>query len=367
MNKMRRTTIWASTALAALMVVAGCSSSSKTGGASTTTAKGATGGTTATTATTGGPAPSSVTIAGLNYSAPFAAQYAAMGSTGAFNKVEQEFHTTIKFEQFGTTQNAQDAMLGGSADMSIAALGDWLVIDAAGKPVVATFAPVVGGGGVLVGAKKWEQSRGTDLAKFAGSTFGYTREGSASELYMEIAVNKAGLNWSSLPHVAFGQPAAALPLLQAGRLDVAATDPTTAAQLISSGAAYLILNLNDPKTAYPVIGEQLGTVYAFNKSFVDQYPQLVKALDGALLQGLNAVKAVSSNPSSVLALFPSNIQQALSSGFSEAWPLSAPGVDASDGTMPDSAVQATISFGESVKQLTPAQAAVASNVVNNSY
>jgi ABC-type nitrate/sulfonate/bicarbonate transport system substrate-binding protein len=311
-------------------------------------------------------APSTVTFADIAASAPFAAEYAARGTTGAFAAVEKKFNTKINFTTVATPQDSANAMLGGTVDVSFAALQSYLIIQASGKNVVATIAPFVGGGGVIIGAKKYEQSRGTDLSKFSGATFGYTKEGSASQLYMQSVATKAGLNWASTPHVAFGSPSAGLPLLEAGRIDVAAVDPTTASKAIAAGTAYLILNFNDAKTAGP-IGQQLGTVYGFNKSFTTKYPDLTKALVQAMLTGLKAVKKVANDPAAVLALFPSDIQTALSSGWAGSWQLSEPGVVASDGTMSAQSVSATLQFTQTNGLITAAQAATASTVVDNEY
>jgi ABC-type nitrate/sulfonate/bicarbonate transport system substrate-binding protein len=286
---------------------------------------------------------------------------------GAFADVEKKYGLTIHFTETGSAQDALNAMLGGSADMSVASLANFLKVQAAGKNVVATFAPFIGGGGVLIAPKKYEQERGTDLSKYADGTWGYTREGSVSQLLMKLAAEHAGLKWDDLKKVAFGQPSAGLPLLEAGRIDVAAVDPTTAGQAIDSNVAYLALNFNDPKTAGPIIGEQLGTVYGFNKSFVDKYPEVAKALVGALSEGLDAVNKVANDPAAVLALFPPDIRAALNSGWAQAWPLSAPGVTASDGSMPPKAVADTLSFSQSAGLLTPQEAATASTVVNNSF
>jgi ABC-type nitrate/sulfonate/bicarbonate transport system substrate-binding protein len=345
------------TAVAVVSMLAACSSSSSPSSSPSSSVSSSPG---------SSQSPSTVTIAEILPNAAFAASYAAQG-TGAIAAVEKEFGVKINFTQLGTAQNAVNAMLGGSAQMSVGDLTSFMLLQASGKPVVAAFAPFLGGGGVLIGAKKYESSRGTDLSKFAGATFGYTREGSTSQLYMKLATEKAGLSWNALPHVAFGTPSAGLPLLEAGRIAVAAVDPTTAADAIDAGQAYLILNLNDLKTSQPIIGEQLGTLYGFNKSFTTQYPALTKALVGALVKGLDAVKKVADDPAAVLKLFPSGIQQELSSGWAGAWQLSEPGVIASDGSMPAQAVKDTVSFSLSAGLLTAKQAATAPTVVDNGF
>jgi ABC-type nitrate/sulfonate/bicarbonate transport system substrate-binding protein len=313
------------------------------------------------------PCADSVTIASLSASAPFAAEYAAFGTTGAMKAVEKKYNTTINRTEFGLAQDATNAMLGGSADMSISGLTSYLTVEAAGKDVKAVFAPFYGGGGVLLGAKKYEKDRGTDLSKYDGSTFGYTRAGSVSQLLTQVAAERAGLTWADTPQVAFGQPAAGIGVLQAGRADAIATDPTSASQAINAGTAYLLLNFNDPKTSYPVIGQQLGTVYGVNNSFAQKCPELTKAIVGALGKGLAAVKKVGDKPNKVLKLFPADIQAKLTDGWAGAWALSAPGVLASDGTMPDRAINDTLTFYLNEKLLTPKQAATVTKVVDNSF
>jgi NitT/TauT family transport system substrate-binding protein len=355
MRPKRRPLLAVPIAIAIAAAIAACSSGSSP--ASTSSSAGSSG---------AADAPSSVTVAEIVPNAAFAASYAAQG-IGAFAAVDKKFNTNVKFIQLGTGQASVSAMLGGSAQVSVGALSSYLIVAGSGKKVETLFAPFIGGGGVLIGAKKYEASRGTDLSKFAGATFGYTREGSSSQLLMKLAAEKAGLNWSSLPHVAFGAPTAGLPLLEAGRVAVAAVDPTTAAVAIDSGDAYLILNLNDPTTADPIIGQQLGTVYGFNQSFITQYPALTKAIVAAFVQGLDAVKKDANDPAAVLKLFPPAIQTELSKGWAGSWALSKPGVMASDGSQTPQAVKDSVSFAQSAGLVSATQAATASSVVNNSF
>jgi len=167
--------------------------------------------------------------------------------------------------------------------------------------------------------------------------------------------------------IAFGGTAAALPLLQAGRVDLIATDPTTAIAAINAGVGYLVLNFNDPKTSIPLVGYQVGTVYAFNQSFVDKYPEVTEAFVAALGQGLKAINAVGDNPAKVLALFPESIQKQLTDGWAAQWALVAPGIMGSDGVIPDEFIDDTIRFGVKTGQLTPAQSAGRNAVVDNSF
>jgi NitT/TauT family transport system substrate-binding protein len=347
------------------------SSSATTAAAATsTTAVAAPSTATATTATPSSTAPAAhpdkVTIADIVPTAPFAARYAAMGM-GAFDDVEKQFDLDIEFVEFGNGTDTLNAMLGGSADMASSAATGFIKAQGAGKDVTTVFAPFIGGGSMLIGAKKYEADRGTDLKKYDGATFGYTREGSSSQLYTAQAVTSVGLDWAKQGHVAFGQVSAAIPLLEAGRADVVTTDPSTSAQAMNSGVGYLILNTNDKATAEPLIGLQLGSLYGFNKSFVTKYPEVTQALTDAFMKGLAAVKKAGNDPAAVLALFPKDIQDKLRDGWDQAWPLTAPGVLASDGSTPDKALQDTVKLTETAGLLTAEEAQAATKVVDNSF
>lgn len=361
-NRVRFRSGCAALVATAVMVLAACSSSSSP---SAGTVPGSTG-PSSTPSASAGKAPATVSFTETIPTAPFAFLYAAEGSTGAFAAVEKQFNTKIEFTKIANPADAAGAMISGSVTVSFAGLQNYLIAQAAGKDVVAAFTGAVGAPGVLIAPKKYEASRGTDLAKFAGGTFGYTKEGSGSQFNTKFAAEKAGLDWTKVKHVAFGSPSAALPLLQTGRLDVAAVDPTTAIQAINAGAAYLLLNFSDAKAAGQ-LALQLGTVWAFNKSFTTQYPELTKALVQAMLTGLNAVKKAADDPAAVLALFPTATQTALSKGWTDAWALSKAAIVASDGTLPADAVTATVDFQKSNGILTAAQAATASTVIDNDF
>jgi ABC-type nitrate/sulfonate/bicarbonate transport system substrate-binding protein len=92
-------------------------------------------------------------------------------STGAFDALEKECHTTVKVVQYGNGAGIVDALVGGQADIADASATSFAKIEIQGKQVQIVFAPFIGGGAVLIGRKQYEASRGSDIAKYAGSTF----------------------------------------------------------------------------------------------------------------------------------------------------------------------------------------------------
>jgi ABC-type nitrate/sulfonate/bicarbonate transport system substrate-binding protein len=310
--------------------------------------------------------PEEVRIVDLLPNAAFAARYAAMG-IGAFDEVEEQFGTKITITEIASPRDSLVAMVEGQYDMSISSLVPFIKLAAAGKDLKVVFAPFIGGGGLVIGAKKWEEERGTDLSKFDGAQFGYTREGSASQLYFQLATERSGLVWEDQNKNAFGQTSAAIPLLEAGRVDLIATDPTTAARAIELSLGYVVLNYNDLETSEPLIGKQIGVAYGFNQSFIDEYPEVTAAVVEALVKGLAAINEVGDDADAVLALFPEEIQAQLADGWATSWSLVAPGILGTDGSMPDNGVTDSVDFSLDAGKLTPEEAAIVDDVVDNSF
>jgi ABC-type nitrate/sulfonate/bicarbonate transport system substrate-binding protein len=310
--------------------------------------------------------PEEVRIVDLLPNAAFAARYAAMG-IGAFDEVEEQFGTKITITEIASPRDSLVAMVEGQYDMSISSLVPFIKLAAAGKDLKVVFAPFIGGGGLVIGAKKWEEERGTDLSKFDGAQFGYTREGSASQLYFQLATERSGLVWEDQNKNAFGQTSAAIPLLEAGRVDLIATDPTTAARAIELSLGYVVLNYNDLETSEPLIGKQIGVAYGFNQSFIDEYPEVTAAVVEALVKGLAAINEVGDDADAVLALFPEEIQAQLADGWATSWSLVAPGILGTDGSMPDDGVTDSVDFSLDAGKLTPEEAAIVDDVVDNSF
>jgi NitT/TauT family transport system substrate-binding protein len=327
-------------------VLAACTACSSSGGSSSA------GGTSSCAA------PSTVVFADNHPINVLAVRPVAEG-IGAFSALEKQCHTNVKVVEYGNGGDIMNALVGGQADIGDSSAGSFAKVAAQGKQMQVVFSAFIGGGAVLIGGKKYEADRGSDVAKYAGATFGYPDPSGSCAYFTQAAAEKAGLNWASQKKVAFGANSAAPVTLASGRADLICTDPSTAAAAVHAGTAYVVFNTNDQKTAVPIVGLQLGGVYGMNKSFVDKYPVLTQLLVDAFHKALKAIQAVASDPAKVLALFPKADQGPLSAGWSESWPLVAPAITANDGSMPQQAIDDSLSFDVKVGLIMAPQAAAA--------
>ena len=300
-------------------------------------------------------APSSITISAVGqYLSIFGSLWA---STEGFNSVAQRFHTKITYSVYGSGGDALTALLGGSVQIAAGASAtQGLKAAAAGKDLSYVANIFRGGGIVLVGAKKYEASRGTDIAKYANATFGYTSEGSTSQVFSQALVQHAGLSWSNTKHLALGAITAFEPALATGRADIVAMDPDSAAKAVADGVGYPVLNTNVAASFAPVAGPILDNGLIVTSSFRQQYPALVQALVTAFVQGLRKVQDVTS-PTAALTLMPSAFQQVHSDPklFALSWAFSQPAFAQTDGSSPADAVSATEKLALSPDQLSKPQ------------
>jgi NitT/TauT family transport system substrate-binding protein len=287
-------------------------------------------------------APASVSIATAgSYITIFSPLYAAQPE---LDKVAQQFNTKITFQSFGKGADALTALLGGSVQVNAGtSASDSLKAVVKNQKLVATANMFTGGGVVLVGAKKLEATNGTDITKFGGATWGYSSEGSSSQVYSATIAQHAGLTWADQKHVALGSVAAFAPALQTGRADIVAMDPTSAASAVASGVGYPVLNTNDAKAFEPIAGEILGNALTVTDSFRQQYPELVQAITNAYIQGLVKLRTVT-DASSVYGSMPPGFQKAHpdNAQFANEWTFSQGAWAATDGSFTAGGIPATV-------------------------
>ena len=327
---------------AAALVLAACSSSKTSSGSSG-----------------GASAPSKIPISTIgSYLTIFSPLWAAEPDLDA---VAQKFHTKFSYQPFSKGGDALTALLGGSVQMAAGASAAQALKAAAQGKKLSYVANIFSGGGVvLVGAKKYESERGTDLAKYAGGSWGYTSEGSSSQLFMQASAEHAGLNWDKQKHVALGGVAAYEPSLQSGRADIVSMDSGAAAKSVQDGIGYVVLNTNDATQFDPIAGKVLDNGLIFTNSFRQKYPQLVEAIVTAFIKGLLKVRAVT-DPNQAYDLLPATFQKAHpdKAQFAVEWQLSQPAFAQTDGSSSADAIANTSKISlkpdqidsEGVKQL----------------
>lgn len=317
--------------LATLLALTGCGGGSS---ATDTTAK----------------APAKVSIATLGYLTIMAPLWAA---TPEFDKIAEDFHTEISFQQFGKATDALTALLSDGVQVNTAtSAGVSLLAAQQNQAIVSVVNMFTGGGFVLVGAKRLEASHGTDIAKYDRATWGYAAEGGGAQRGARAIAEHAGLVWANQKGVALGAVAAYEPALQSGRSDVVAMDSTSAAKAVTIGTGYVVANSNDLALFGPIAGPLLGNALTVTDGFRTRYPELTQALVTAYVQGLLRVRGAA-DAHAFYALMSPEYRQAHPNDAMLAtdWSLSRPAFLAADGSFAPDAIAATMTFA----QLSPTQ------------
>jgi ABC-type nitrate/sulfonate/bicarbonate transport system substrate-binding protein len=208
---------------------------------------------------------------------------------------------------------------------------------------------------IFMGAAKYAEERGPDLAKYNGSTWAYTAEGAVSQVFMIKAAQAAGLDWAKQGHLAVGTVDAFIPTLRQGRADIVTMDAKSAAQTMKLGIGYPVFNTMEPDRVEGIWGQQLGLPMVTTRQMVDQDPQLVQDVSDAVREGLVAIQRNSNDAAAVLALMPKQFQEVNKDDFAIQWQLFRAAF-AVDGTFSDRALKDTITFAVQTGALKEAQA-----------
>lgn len=318
--------------IAALLTVAGCGGSSP-----------------APAAPGKAPAPQKVVFATVGPPSTFYVGHLAATKAGYLQKVADKYGFQISDQQFGAGPDVLAAMQAGEVTYSSFDSPQMLNAASKGQKIVGLMNSYTSTGFVVVAAKKWQASYGTDVKKFAKATWAFTKEGSATDTIGRIVAQSAGLKVEELNRIALGSHPAVVAGLIAGRTDIAVTTPSLAAPAIKAGDLYLIQNTNDPASGFPYY--QTLNPYIFKIEFRDKYPEVTAALLAAEIQGMRDVQKAADNPSAVLALLPSTFD---SKGFDDSWTLASYTVKGVSGVMTAKAVTVSIDYTKAVGVNLPA-------------
>jgi ABC-type nitrate/sulfonate/bicarbonate transport system substrate-binding protein len=304
-------------------------------------------------------------VPGVNSSA-FVPHAVAVGR-GYYDEVQKKYGVTITFQDFGSGTDALAAVNGGSAMGGLIGVVQLIKVDNQNPGALqAVLDEAQGGGVVLVGQKKFESTRGKDLSKFDGGTWGYTREGSTSQLYSKRAAIAAGLDWKKQKGVAVGSTTAFISSLQQGRADIVAMDPSSAAKAIDSGIGYEAFNSADYAVVSKIWGFQVNSPLTFTSDFIKKYPELSVELVKAELRGLLDVQKNIDKPDVVLKMTTAEFQRANTDSWATQWKLASLGFKPPvNGTFTSKAISDTVKFSIDVGLLTSAEASNVSGDFNN--
>ncbi|MER7003273.1 ABC transporter substrate-binding protein [Dactylosporangium sp. NPDC000555] len=289
-------------------------------------------------------APASLVISSSgNYLTSFAPLWAAEPD---FKDIEAKYKTKVSFEPFNKGSDALTALLGGSAQICNCGATTGLTAAIAGKEVRYIGNIFKGTGQVVVAAKKYEATHGSDVAKFANATFGYTSPGSGSQVAGQKVAEHFGLNWSATKQLALGSTTAYSPALAAGRVDIVVMDVPIAIKTVEDGVGYIVADLSDPAKAAPLIGNIIGAGLVTTKKFMDEYPELTQDVINALVSGINRVKKTP-DPAAAYAALPAAYKKVNPDEkvFAKQWPYIYPSFGATEGTVDDKEIADTFALG----------------------
>jgi ABC-type nitrate/sulfonate/bicarbonate transport system substrate-binding protein len=261
-----------------------------------------------------GDAPDTTTIAlvGASLQSPTYSAFHAARGTGGFDQLAETFATSFEYLETGNSSDALTALLSGEADLAIVQVSDVLAAAVQGRELVATPSLSVGSVITIIGPQRYEDERGTDLSNYDGARVGYTTEGSVTEFMTRAALDAAGVGYEG---VALGSTTAQLSALEAGRVDLSASDHGTAARAVRDELAYLVVRPGDFPSQ---ISDVIGGVYAYTAEFAETYPEFVDAIAAITVASYMRVVDASS-PAEVLELFPQDMQELYSEP--ETWGL----------------------------------------------
>lgn len=277
-----------------------------------------------------------IAVGGIQGVTPWAQHLAARGQ-GAFDDLERATGQKIEFIDVDSSA-AVGLLASGEIDVLLGSSPSFSAARAAGVKLRAVAQLSSGQNVALVGAKEHEESKGADLAAYKDEVWGYTAPGSSSAIVATSAADAAGLNWDTLEKVAFGKLPAAIPGLEAGRLDLVSVDVGTAGVAVADEAGYVVYNANTDG-----VRDVVGGLVLVTDEFAESHTDTVQGVVDAYLEGLALVREAADSSDEVLGLFPAEFQKSMAMGFGEAWQLTAPG-QGGDGSFDDAAIDTTTSY-----------------------
>lgn len=281
--------------------------------------------------------------------------------------VDAKFHTNVRFVSYPSSNAAEPGFLSGD-EFTVDSAASWLPPVLKGKSAVALFPSFVGMALVFVAAEKYQQSRGSDVASYAKSTWCDTGPNSGSANALAALAGANGLNPSKLNVVSVGGVAAFLPSIQSGRCDIVTMDTTHAAIAVEQGLGYILANTNDPAVFKKLAGNQLGNELVTTPAFIQKYPALVQAIVTAEMKALLFVKKHAADPATIYAALPSEFTSTSSEqSFAQQFALGAPSFTGNTGLMSTQQIDDTLALLVKYGVLTSVSQANSAETFNSSF
>ncbi|HSY15746.1 MAG TPA: hypothetical protein VK816_07155 [Jatrophihabitantaceae bacterium] len=224
---------------------------------------------------------------------------------GYFATVAKQFGTKISFDispSGGPPEEAQ--FLGGSDQWMGIGLPSSLPAMIQGKDQLAVFNLGLSLGTSVLGAQRYEATKGTNIAAYGDSGIPWcdvTPIGTATTIIRLVAA-KYHITRVQGNLISVGTGAAELPALKSGRCAIIAGDGASA---VTSHAAYVVSNTVEPGPTIALAGEQTGIAVFTSRTFAQKYPELTQAMTDALVKALSVIQTNRQNPELLYSLLPS--------------------------------------------------------------
>ncbi len=299
------------------------------------------------------PASVSVAVSGTINSMLTPQLNVAMGE-GCFDRVGRKFKTTINFKEFATGPLTAAALTASDVQLAFMGTTEGTLLAAQGVPVRGIMATQAGTLQLEMVALSKYKSNGTGikaLKAFQGKTWGVNSVGGSVDLTMKALAQSLGINWGAQTVVATGSLGATAAALTAGRIDIAPIDPIGAAQLISQGTVYGVLNFTGRATS-SVFGDFVGGSFVGRTDFLTSYPKLSAALTACLVDAMKTGQKFADEPAKVFKVLTPEMKAAITKPtFVAAWPILKPFFTDTEGLFGENALRDTTTYLRSINRL----------------
>ncbi|XPP26871.1 MAG: ABC transporter substrate-binding protein [Leucobacter sp.] len=257
----------------------------------------------------------------------------------------REVNAGYEIIEFGNGPDVVSALLGGSVDLGILPGGSIAAVNAqAGEPVLRLLTSSFEGTGlVYVGGIQHEQTDGGELSAYDGRTWGYSREGSASQILAQYVSDHHLSGWSNQTGIALGTTATMVPALSRGQVDIMVTDPAGAAALVNNDAGYIVYNPAESDRYFPY--SRICNGITSTSKFVEDHPDIARAIIRSQSEAIALLKA-QPDVAATLSLTPSSFQETNADSFAIAWQLHEPSIAHTDGSLSAECLADTLGFAD---------------------
>lgn len=289
-----------------------------------------------------------------------------MQGNGSLEKIGAKYHAKFTLNTALSSSDITTAFAAGEFDIMFNGLKQAPQLIAQGQDAVQLMSINSGGGVYIIGASKDQNSRGTDLKKWAGARIADTGVGSQTELWLDALMHGVGVtNYQKVPL----SLDALYPAMLAGRVDAYSADAGTAALALVNKTGYIIANSNTTAAAnlFGAPAPQVNMVTTHK--FVNSNRALTQALVTGLMSTVRDLGKSSTTAATVQAELPSDsaYRNIDAKTFAVIWQLVRPGLAGEAGLYTRARFDAIVGLLRAAGDLKQGAAPPPTSMVDNSF